>query len=684
MDYCSGGSISTLLKAGVIEEKYSAVIAREVLVALIYIHKEGIIHRDIKAANVLVTHEGRVQLCDFGVAAQLSTSQIRRTSMIGTPYWMAPEVISQDGPGYNQKADIWSLGITVYEITTGHPPYADQDAKRAIQLIPRAKPARLEGTQYSPALKQFVAMCLDEQPEERASADELSRTKYIRNTKNVPTTIIKDLIVRYQAWRKNNNSRRDSVLNPGPGAATITDEEDDDDTDSVFWDFGDEDDDNNDGNGYSNNNFNNTADQDALKKATFYTPYTPSGSNTPTAGTLRTDEDSTMRPIPIDPPPGSHPLMDLFENEAMNSSTTNMNLGMPMPNFNSPSTISTSPPISIEIPYSLHLLDSSSHIKNSPTSSLAPSLSISTGSVSTATSSVPSPYKPLPPAQAVTPHTPIKPVFSHSNLTTLSTSSSSSSTPSSSTPSSSTSTAATRPVRSTTVSGNAMPAIETKPRSVSSPLRPTLDPIPAAVAARHGLDTPPVSSPRTDGRMGHAMATALEQQRMGLNASVLGRSISSHEVTVGRTYETTLRAVSSQEVPTASTISNSATNMSTSTAAAAAAAVLGAGTSTGMRPTMIAPTVSVNETVRPVSHTTTTTVVTPDTMHFQSSVKLQAPPRPKQPRFPAPKSFELNHGVLLDAGSHGKMKVVNELDRLLEVMVEGLEVVEAELVKGYT
>lgn len=93
MDYCSGGSIRTLLKAGTIEEKYSAVIMREVLIALIYIHKEGIIHRDIKAANILVTNEGRVQLCDFGVAAQLSTAQLRRTSMIGTPYWMAPEVI---------------------------------------------------------------------------------------------------------------------------------------------------------------------------------------------------------------------------------------------------------------------------------------------------------------------------------------------------------------------------------------------------------------------------------------------------------------------------------------------------------------------------------------------------------------------------------------------------------------
>lgn len=239
MDYCSGGSIRTLLKAGTIEEKYSAVIMREVLIVLIYIHKEGIIHRDIKAANILVTNEGRVQLCDFGVAAQLSTAQLRRTSMIGTPYWMAPEVI-QEGAGYNQKADIWSLGVTLYEITTGHPPYAEQEVTRAMHLIPRQKPARLEGTQYSSALKEFVAKCLDEQPEERATAEELYKTKFIKNTKNVPTQIIKDLILRYQKWKAQNKSRCNSILEPSPGTAVIDDDEDDADSDSVFWDFNDD------------------------------------------------------------------------------------------------------------------------------------------------------------------------------------------------------------------------------------------------------------------------------------------------------------------------------------------------------------------------------------------------------------------------------------------------------------
>lgn len=239
MDYCSGGSLSTLIKAGTVEEKYSAVVMRELLVALVYIHKEGIIHRDIKAANVLVTKTGRVQLCDFGVAAQLSTAQVRRTSMIGTPYWMAPEVI-QEGAMYNQKADIWSLGVTLYEITTGSPPYSDQEAQRAMQLIPRSKPARLEGTQYSAALKEFVAQCLDEQLEERASADELSKTRFIKNVKSVATYIIRDLIVRYAQWRAKNTAARNSLLAPGHGAASFTSDDEDDNGESQdFWDFDD-------------------------------------------------------------------------------------------------------------------------------------------------------------------------------------------------------------------------------------------------------------------------------------------------------------------------------------------------------------------------------------------------------------------------------------------------------------
>lgn len=212
MDFCAGGSVRLLLKAGVIEERYTAVIMRELLHALVYIHREGVIHRDIKAANILITKEGRVRLCDFGVAAKVSSSKVKRSTIVGTPYWMAPEVITE-GALYNAKADVWSLGITVFEMTTGNPPYSDQEAFRAIMLIPKQKPARLEGPQYSAALKEFVANCLDEHPNERPSAEDLIKLKLIRNTKNVPTTMLRDLIVRYRQWKDQHGSNvRDSVV----------------------------------------------------------------------------------------------------------------------------------------------------------------------------------------------------------------------------------------------------------------------------------------------------------------------------------------------------------------------------------------------------------------------------------------------------------------------------------------
>ncbi|KAI5951881.1 KIC1 [Candida jiufengensis] len=210
MDYCAGGSLRTLLKPGVMEEKYIAIIVRELLLTLSAVHKLGVIHRDLKAANVLISKEGNVQLCDFGVAAKISANATKRTTMAGTPYWMAPEVI-KTGETYNSKADIWSLGITIYEIATGNPPYCDKDASWAMQLISKATPPRLEGSQYSPALKECIALCLDENPEERPSADDLFRCKLMKIYKTYPTHILKEVISRYLLWRDRNSSR-DSVF----------------------------------------------------------------------------------------------------------------------------------------------------------------------------------------------------------------------------------------------------------------------------------------------------------------------------------------------------------------------------------------------------------------------------------------------------------------------------------------
>lgn len=209
MDYCAGGSVRTLLKCGVFEERYIGVIVRELLIALQAVHKMGFIHRDLKAANVLISKEGNVRLCDFGVATQLTSNALKRTTMAGTPYWMAPEVI-REGDTYNAKADIWSLGITLYEIATGNPPYCDKDAMWAMQMISKLTPPRLEGREYSSALKEIVALCLDENPEERLSAEELLKCKFVKFYRSHSTSILKEVITRYLLWRDKNSSR-DSV-----------------------------------------------------------------------------------------------------------------------------------------------------------------------------------------------------------------------------------------------------------------------------------------------------------------------------------------------------------------------------------------------------------------------------------------------------------------------------------------
>lgn len=199
MDYCAGGSVRTLIKPGVFEEKYIGVLLREVLYGLLAVHKLGVIHRDIKAANILISKEGQVQLCDFGVAAKTSNA-LKRTTMAGTPFWMAPEVI-REGDMYDSKADIWSLGITIYEIASGNPPYCDKDAMWAMLMISKSQPPRLEGREYSSVLKEAIALCLDESPHERLLADELLKCRLVRLYKNTPRLVLREMISRYLIWR---------------------------------------------------------------------------------------------------------------------------------------------------------------------------------------------------------------------------------------------------------------------------------------------------------------------------------------------------------------------------------------------------------------------------------------------------------------------------------------------------
>ncbi|BDA40402.1 probable serine/threonine-protein kinase 24 at N-terminal half [Coccomyxa sp. Obi] len=174
-------SVADLLDERPLGEPEIAHILRQVLKALVYLHGEHRVHRDIKAANVLVSAEGAVKISDFGVSGQLTgTLGYRRRTFVGTPYWMAPEVIETSEEGYSQTADIWSLGITAIEMATGTPPLAELHPMRALFLIPKDPAPRLEGS-FSQPLREFVARCLHKDPALRPSASELLQDDFVRD-----------------------------------------------------------------------------------------------------------------------------------------------------------------------------------------------------------------------------------------------------------------------------------------------------------------------------------------------------------------------------------------------------------------------------------------------------------------------------------------------------------------------
>uniref|UniRef100_A0AAX7VS38 non-specific serine/threonine protein kinase n=1 Tax=Astatotilapia calliptera TaxID=8154 RepID=A0AAX7VS38_ASTCA len=185
IEFCAGGAVDAVMLEleRPLTEPQIRVVCRQTLQALVYLHENKIIHRDLKAGNILLTLDGDVKLADFGVSAKNTKTLQRRDSFIGTPYWMAPEVVmcetSKDRP-YDYKADIWSLGVTLIEMAQVEPPNHEMNPMRVLLKIAKADPPTLmQPSRWSPEFSDFLKRCLDKNIDNRWSAMQLLQHSFV-------------------------------------------------------------------------------------------------------------------------------------------------------------------------------------------------------------------------------------------------------------------------------------------------------------------------------------------------------------------------------------------------------------------------------------------------------------------------------------------------------------------------